>query len=124
MELRHKYDLELLLNCMNMARSSYYYYEKRSQLNDKHQDVKNLIKQIYNHHKGRYGYRRITLELKNRGFVINHKTVLRLMKILGLKSIIRIKKYKSYKGEQGKIAPNILQRNLKATHPIKSGQRM
>lgn len=117
MELRHKYDLELLLNCMNMARSSYYYYEKRSQLNDKHQDVKNLIKQIYNHHKGRYGYRRITLELKNRGFVINHKTVLRLMKILGLKSIIRIKKYKSYKGEQGKIAPNILQRNFKATQP-------
>ena len=49
--------------------------------------------------------------------VINHKTVLRLMKVLGLKSLIRLKKYKSYKGEQGKIAPNILQRNFKATAP-------
>jgi putative transposase len=39
------------------------------------------------------------------------------MKILGLKSLIRIKKYKSYKGEHGKIAPNILQRNFKATGP-------
>ena len=117
MELRHKYDLELLLDCMNMVRSSYYYYEKRSQLTDKYQDVKALIKQIYNHHKGRLGYRRITLLIKQKGIVINHKTVLRLMKILGIKSLIRIKKYKSYKGEQGKIAPNILQRNFKATQP-------
>jgi putative transposase len=117
MELRHKYDLELLLNCMNMARSSYYYYEKRSQLNDKYQDIKNLIKQIYNHHKGRLGYRRITLLIRQKGMIINHKTVLRLMKILGFKSLIRLKKYKSYKGEQGKIAPNILQRNFKATEP-------
>lgn len=39
------------------------------------------------------------------------------MKLLGLKSIIRLKKYKSYKGEQGKIAPNILERNFKATAP-------
>ena len=41
------------------------------------------------------------------------------MKLLGLKSIIRIKKYKSYKGENGKIAPNILKRNFKATAPNK-----
>ena len=79
--------------------------------------LKELIKNIYNQHKGRYGYRRITDELQNRAIIINHKTVLRLMKSLGLKSIIRIKKYNSYKGEQGKIAPNILERNFKATAP-------
>lgn len=117
MELRHKYDLALLLDCMKMVRSSYYYYEKRSRLADKYKDIKDLIRQIYNHHKGRLGYRRITLIIKQKGIVINHKTVLRLMKELGLKSIIRIKKYKSYKGEQGKIAPNILQRNFKAGCP-------
>ena len=117
MELRHKYDLEVLLNCMKMVRSSYYYYEKRSQLVDKYKDIKELIKQIYNHHKGRLGYRRITLAIKQKGIIVNHKTVLRLMKILGLKSLIRVKKYKSYKGEQGKIAPNILQRNFKAASP-------
>ena len=114
MELRHKFDLDLLLNQTNMARSSYYYHEKRIQLTDKYQSVKELIKQIYHHHKGRFGYRRITLKINQKGILINHKTVLKLMKILGLKSVIRIKKYKSYKGELGKIAPNVLNRNFKA----------
>jgi len=39
------------------------------------------------------------------------------MKLLGLKSIIRVKKYKSYSGENGKIAPNILERKFKAEAP-------
>jgi len=117
MELRHKYDLDLLLDRISMARSSFYYHQKRTQIKDKYQEIKELIKTIYDKHKGRFGYRRITLILKQKGIVINHKTVLRLMKMLGLKSVIRIKKYKSYKGEQGKIAPNILQRNFKATRP-------
>lgn len=117
MELRHKYDLELLLDCMNMVKSTYYYYESRSHLKDKYQDVNGLIKDIYHHHKGRLGYRRITSLIRQKGIVINHKTVLRLMKNLGLKSLIRLKKYKSYKGEQGKIAPNILVRNFKALRP-------
>ena len=84
MELRHKFDLDLLLNQTNMARSSYYYHEKRIQLTDKYQSVKELIKQIYHHHKGRFGYRRITLKINQKGILINHKTVLKLMKILAL----------------------------------------
>ena len=117
MELRHHYDLKLLLNHTNLARSSFYYYEKRSKSDDKYKEIKELIKSIYHKHKGRYGYRRITDELNNKGIIINHKTVFRLMKLLALKSVIRIKKYKSYKGEQGKIAPNILERNFRATAP-------
>ncbi len=117
MELRHQYDLEVLLNLTNIARSSFYYHQKQISLPDKYQVTKELIKAIYHKHKGRYGYRRITDEIKNKGFIINHKTVLRLMKSLSLKSKIRVKKYKSYKGEQGKIAPNILERNFKASAP-------
>lgn len=117
MELRHSYDLELLLYLINMARSSFYYHQKQSKSSDKYQVIKELIKSIYQKHKGRYGYRRITDELKNRAIIINHKTVLKLMNLLGLKSIIRVKKYKSYKGENGKIAPNILERNFKAIAP-------
>ena len=117
MELRHKFDLELLLDLTNMARSSFYYHQKQSKLPDKYQETKELIKAIYQRHKGRYGYRRITDELQNKAIVINHKTVLRLMKTLGLKSVIRVKKYKSYRGENGKIAPNIIQRKFRADAP-------
>ena len=117
MELRHHYDLKLLLDLTNLARSSFYYYEKQSKSVDKYEEIKEQIKSVYHKHKGRYGYRRITDELNNNGIIINHKTVFRLMKILALKSVIRIKKYKSYKGEQGKIAPNILKRDFRSTAP-------
>ena len=102
-----------------MARSSFYYHQKILEKKDKYEEIKTLIKQIYHRHKGRFGYRRITLAMKEKGIIINHKTVLRLMKMLGLKSIIRVKKYRSYRGEQGRIAPNILKRNFKADQPNK-----
>ena len=117
MELRHEFDIEMLLKQTNMARTSFYQQQKQSDLPDKYLEIKGLIKSIYNQHKGRYGYRRITDELQNRAIIINHKTVLRLMKLLGLKSIIRVKKYKSYRGENGKIAPNILERKFKPEAP-------
>lgn len=100
-----------------MARSTFYYHLNQLRNPDKYQAVKKEIKQIFQLHKGRYGYRRIHLELKNRGYAINHKTVFSLMQELALKSLIRVKKYVSYRGEQGKIAPNILQRNFKADRP-------
>ena len=84
---------------------------------DKYKEVKAEIVAIYQENKGRYGYRRITTELHNRGFSMNHKTVQRLMKELGLVCRVRIKKYRSYKGEVGKIAPNLLNRNFYAEKP-------
>lgn len=100
-----------------MPRSTYYYYVKQSKKSDKYKVVKEEITTIYHENQGRYGYRRITLELHNRGYHINHKTVQRLMNELHLKCMVRIKKYRSYKGEIGKIAPNIIQRNFKAERP-------
>ncbi|WP_443944541.1 IS3 family transposase [Pedobacter sp. AW1-32] len=116
MELRHKYDLAILLSCMRMARSSYYYYVKTSSA-DKYSEIKVMIQNIYHRHKGRFGYRRVTLLLSQKGQIINYKTVLRLMRCLNLKSVIRAKKYKSYKGEQGRIALNLLNRSFKAERP-------
>lgn len=116
MELRHKYDLAILLRCLKMARSSFYYYAKQSP-RDQYAEIKAMIYRIYHRHKGRLGYRRITVLLRKQGVIINHKTVLKLMKMQGLKSVIRVKKYKSFKGQQGKIAPNILDRAFKADKP-------
>jgi putative transposase len=100
-----------------MARSSYYYHLKTKSVLSKHDDATAQIKRIYHGHKGRYGYRRITLQMKNEGIVINHKTVFKLMRSLGLRSLIRRKKYRSYRGEIGTIAPNLLQRDFKSNQP-------
>ena len=66
---------------------------------------------------GRYGYRRITMEMRNRGYIINHKTVQRLMKQLNLKCMVRMKKYRSYRGQVGKVAPNLINRDFHAEAP-------
>jgi putative transposase len=57
-----------------MARSSYYYHQKRSLLVDKYKEIKLLVNQVYHHYKDIYGYRRITLEINKRGVLIYHKT--------------------------------------------------
>jgi putative transposase len=100
-----------------MARSTYYYNVKLLTLPDKDESIKDLIIKIFHSHNGRYGYRRITLELRNNSLIINHKKVVRIMNVLGIKSLVRPKKYRSYKGCEGKIAPNIIERNFKAVEP-------
>jgi len=84
---------------------------------DKYAEIKGVIKQVFSENKGRYGYRRVTAELRNRHYTINHKTVRKLMRECGLKSEIRKRKYRSYKGEVGKVAPNILNRDFYANKP-------
>ena len=101
-----------------MPRSTFYYYLKQLNKVNKYKEIEEQITSIFHENKGRYGYRRITLELKNRGFIINHKTVYKIMKYLGLQSIQRPKRrYTSYKGTIGKIADNLLKRDFKATKP-------
>ena len=84
-----EFPLDILLKIIKLARSTYYYHLKQLNSEDRNQALKNEIQTIYIEHKGIYGYRRITLELRNRGFIVNHKKVQRLMKILGLSARIR-----------------------------------
>jgi transposase InsO family protein len=102
-----------------MARSTYYYHLKRSKHPDGYDGVRAKIREIFEKHRKRYGYRRITDELRNEGTLVNHKTVLKLMVQMGLKAGRRKQRYRSYKGEAGKIAPNLLGRNFKAEKPYK-----
>lgn len=116
-ELRHEFKVINLVKVAEIKRSTYYYWVKQLNRPDKYSEIKEIIKEIFDEHKGRYGYRRITLELRNRDYHINHKTVRRLMIQLGIKSLVRIKKYQSYRGTIGKVAPNILKRDFNATKP-------
>ena len=86
---------------------------------DKDQKLKAEIQAIFTEQKGNYGYRRIHLELRNRGYVVNHKRVQRLMKVLNLQAIIRKKrKYSSHKGDVGKKAENLIQRQFEGSKPM------
>ena len=101
-----------------VARSTFYYHIKRKDI-DKYQSEKAEITEIFNENKGRYGYRRITALLKANGHCINHKTVLKLMRTLNLKGKQQKNgKYHSYRGEVGKVADNLLNREFHAKKPF------
>ena len=114
-----EFPLDILLNIIKLARSTYYYHLKQLNQVDKDQAIKVEIQAIYDEHKGNYGYRRMTLELRNRGYIVNHKKVQRLMRVLALTARIRRKrKYSSYQGEIGKKADNLIQRQFEAAKPM------
>ena len=111
--------LDLLLEAARLPRSTYYYQLKQLDRLDKDKYLKAEIQSIFTEHRGNYGYRRMTLELRNRGYMVNHKRVQRLMKVLGLSARIRRKrKYSSYQGEIGKKADNLIQRQFEAAKPM------
>ncbi len=109
--------MDRLLIIAKVPRSSYYYHLKRLHEPAKHGIELGEIQKICIEHKGRYGYRRVTLELHLRGFQTNHKLVLKLMKQVNLTCKLRPKKYHSYRGAFGKIAPNLLKRDFTADKP-------
>lgn len=115
--LKEKYPLKYLLYATKLAKSVFYYHVRELKKPKEYTIELERIEKVYHEHKGRYGYRRIHLTLKNKVVTLNHKTVQRLMGLLNLKSTVRPKKYRSYRGDVGKAAPNYLKRNFKATKP-------
>lgn len=116
--VRGGFRLDILLEFSGLARSTYYYHLKQQNKLDKNKALKAKIKTIYDEHKANYGYRRITLELRNQGFLVNHKKVQRLMRLMNVTARIRRKRhYSSYKGEVGKKADNLIQCQFEASKP-------
>ena len=100
-----------------MARATYYYHLKQTEKTDKYVGIKRRIRTICEENKGRIGHRRITMVLHAEHIQINQKTVLKIMRQLGLFCKVRMSKYHSYQGEVGKIAPDLLGREFEATQP-------
>lgn len=116
-ELKAKFSLPHLLKATGLAKSVYYYHCESMQRPCPDESLKTQIQEVYHAHKGRYGYRRITHTLRLSGLLVNHKRIQRLMCELGLKSKVRPKRYRSYKGEVGRIAPDLVQRKFTADKP-------
>lgn len=119
-ELREKgYQLKHLLKAVGMSKSTYYFeINKLDVVANRNKELGLVIKEIFEENKHRYGVRRVHKELLNRGYQVNHKRVQRLMHEAGLCGKRPKEKYHSYKGEVGKIADNIINRDFSTTAPL------
>ncbi|VLP99826.1 IS3-Spn1, transposase [Streptococcus pneumoniae] len=109
-ELMTEFSLDILLKAIKLARWTYYYHLKQLDKTDKDQELKAEIQSIFIEHKGNYAYRQVHLELRNRAYLVNHKRVQGLIKVLNLQAKMRQKrKYSSHKGDVGKKAENLIQ---------------
>ena len=125
LELRPKYPLKMLLEEAHMSRGSYLYQLRKAPykcLDAVYSEQIAAIRKIHSDSKERYGYRRVMYALRNQGMHLNHKTVHKLMHHLQLQGAHprAYKKYNSYKGTVGKIAPNILNREFNPAKPMTS----
>ena len=116
-ELRQSFPITGLLKVVGLSRSTFYAWDVARKVPDKYARTLELIKQIYDEHKGRYGYRRIAYALGEHGIELHANTVRRLMGVLELKSLQRIKRFKTYRGKVGVVAPNHLERDFSASAP-------
>ena len=104
---------------MHMAKSTYYFeINKKDVVAERNQRILEEIQSIFESNKRRYGVRRVHQELRNRGYQVNHKRVQRLMHNAGLEGKRPKEKYHSYKGEVGKIADNVIDRDFSTTAPL------
>ena len=104
---------------MGLSKSTYYYeIGKVDKVQERNSSVSSEIRAIFHEHKGRYGVRRVHQELLHRGFSVNHKRVQRIMHQLGLDGKRTKEKYHSYKGEVGKVADNIINRDFSTEKPL------
>jgi len=114
------YSIEKLCRCVNVGRSSYYKWKSRtkSRREIENENLAQLIRTIYEESDGVVGYRQMTINLfRDKDRHVNQKRVYRLMKILGLKSVCRRKKYNYIRSTPEVTAQNILNRDFKADRP-------
>ena len=101
-----------------MARSTFFYHQKRLSDPDKHAALKDAILESFERNKHRYGYRRVLLDLRNQGWVVNHKLVYKLMSEMGLRAKVRRRRpYVSYNGTISHIVDNTLDRKFTPDKP-------
>ncbi len=102
-----------------LSRAAYYAWDKRSKAPDPDQERMQLVKEAWLKSRKSYGYRRITIALQQKGHMINHKAVLRLMQKLSIRSVARKRKLytKVTQLDTYHRYDNILDRDFTATRP-------
>lgn len=111
------YPISALCDALALNRSSYYKWLRRDSSGQEAKD-KELVDRmsvLYQESNGIFGYRRMQINLKRRfGLTVNKKRVYRVMRAIGLKSVIRRKRSNYIKSIPEITAENILNRNFAA----------
>lgn len=113
--------LKDIFHVVDIPEATYHYHVKNFGNKDTNRELKELITDLFKKFHERYGYKRITKELKKLGHRVNHKKVYRLMREIGLKCVKfmrKSRKYNSYKGKVGKVAKNRLSRRFSTPIPL------
>lgn len=90
------------------------YWQKRASRENKDKEIEDALLELRKEHKN-FGYRRMHQELIKQGLKINKKRVQRIMQKNGLQVTAfqkKSRKFNSYKGKIGKIAPNRIHRRF------------
>ncbi|WP_460985795.1 IS3 family transposase, partial [Sinomonas halotolerans] len=116
--LKAEHRLPVLLEVAGLARSTFFYHQARLDRADPRAGLKDAVRAAFEAARGRYGHRRVHRELVKAGWQVAKKTVLELMRQLGLACHVRRKRrYASYRGEAGPVAENIMDRQFSAESP-------
>lgn len=109
-----------MLEKLGLPKSTYYRYAGgKNPKSDRWLDVRPLLREAFSRTPNGMGYRQVAMALKaEHGLRISGKTALKLMREEGLRCQIRRRRYDSYRGEQGKAARNILDRDFAAEAPM------
>lgn len=105
---------------LEISRASYYKWKSHIKTDHEQEDLYliNLIEEYHDKYKGIFGYRRMTAWInKKHDKHINHKRIYRLMKVLGLKAVIRAKRTPYRHSAPNNVAENILNREFEADRP-------
>lgn len=106
------------MDVAGIPRSTFFYHQARMKGPDPRADLKAAVTETFQKSRDRYGHRRIHIDLRKQGCKVAKKTVQKLMRSLRLICKVRSRKrYNSYQGEQGVIAPNLLKRQFEAQAP-------
>jgi len=110
-----RYKLLDVLQVVNLPKSVYFYWMNQMKKENPDKEIEEIIQSVFEENHGNYGYRRIHLTLRNRGYFVNHKKVSRIMRKLGIQCVKffhKSRKYRSYKGDVGKVAENRIRRRF------------
>lgn len=115
--LKADYPVKVLLEVARLPSSTYYAHLAREERPDPYAEIRERLIVHFHAAYTRYGHRRLLACLREEGYIVAKKTVLKLMDEEHLVCQVRRKRRSRTVGAQAKAAPNLLARDYRVTAP-------